>query len=131
MNRICTKRRPATIATMIKNRPQWVSSWSVLRMLGSEEKAMSGRKTAAARSPVTTASFRARVTAAWVAPTGASATISHLLDVRPAEEALRQEDQGDGKDGEDRDVLVVDGEIGRPHGFDHANYETADHRAGQ
>ena len=33
--------------------------------------------------------------------------------------------------GEGRDVLVVDGEIGRPHGLDQADQQAAEHRAGQ
>src|SRR5258708_17418570 len=58
-----------------------------------------------------------------------AACISDLLDIRPAEQALRQEDQGDGEHGEGGDVLVVDGEVGRPEGFDQADQETAAHRA--
>src|SRR5674536_274536 len=38
---------------------------------------------------------------------GAPSPISHLLDIRPAEQALRQEDQCDGEHGKGGDVLVV------------------------
>src|ERR1700724_3195238 len=46
-----------------------------------------------------------------------AACISDLLDIRPAEQALRQEDQGDGQHREGGDVLVVDGKMGRPEGL--------------
>src|SRR3954462_6083595 len=102
-------------ATMEKNSPHCVSSISSLRMLCTLVKPTKGRNSAAARSPVTAASFRARTNGAWGSRAGAADVISDLLDVRPAEDTLRQEDQGADEDAENRDVLVVDGEIGRPH----------------
>src|SRR5580698_6576638 len=60
-----------------------------------------------------------------------AACISDLLDVRPAEQALRQEDQGDRQHREGGDVFVVDGKVGRPEGLDQADQEAAHHGAGQ
>src|SRR5687767_14536196 len=97
MNRICRKRTAAMIATKEKNSPQRVSSNSVACMLCTVVNATIGRNSAAARAAVTAASFSARMTWAWRA--GASAAISHLFDVGLAEQALRQEDQRDRKQG--------------------------------
>src|SRR5215470_15618662 len=62
---------------------------------------------------------------------GDNASISHLLYVRSAEDPLRQEDHGDGENGEGSDILVVDREICRPHGFDQPDQEAADDGARQ
>src|SRR5215207_9409661 len=116
---------------MEKNTAHCVSSTSVLRMLCTLVKPTKGRNKAAARSPVTAASFSARATGAWGARAGASDDMSDLLDVRPAEDALRQEDQGDSKNGKYRDVLIVDRKIRRPHGLDQADQQPADDGARQ
>ena len=56
---------------------------------------------------------------------------SDLLDLGPAEQARRHEDQDDGEDREGGDVLVLDGEIGRPEGLDQPDDEPAENRAGE
>src|SRR6185312_10789656 len=102
-------RRPApTIAVMVKSSGQRVSSASSLRILETVNRPISGRNRPKASSAVIPASRNARGTStrSLCAP-----LISHLFDVRPAEQALRQEDQRDGQHGECGDVLVVDGKI--------------------
>src|ERR671910_3249842 len=101
-----------TSATTVKNNPQRVSSISSLRMLCTVVKATSGRNSPTASSPVSAASFSARITRDWDARADGSAGISHLFDVRLAEKTLRQENQRDGQQGENGDILVVDREVG-------------------
>src|SRR4029077_15008386 len=54
-----------------------------------------------------------------------------FFDFGAAEQAGRKEDQHHDQDRERGDVLVFDGEIGRPEGFDQTDQETAEHRTGQ
>src|SRR2546421_439187 len=123
-------------ATIASSRGRRVSSSSSLRMFCTVLKPTSGSSSAKEISAVNTASFSARATFGPVAErgravSGAATAMSHLLHFRPAEQALRQEDQRDGEDRERGDVLVVDREIRRPHGFDQSDEEAADHRAGE
>src|SRR5262245_62011198 len=106
------------IATMAASNGQRVSSTSSLWMFWTVLKPISGRKRPKAMRPASAPSRSARATSIRVADEGASAAISDLLHVRAAEDALRQENHRDGKDGEGGDVLVVGGDIGRPHGLD-------------
>src|SRR6202140_1663279 len=94
----------------------------------------SGKSAPKAIKPVKPASRNAPVisTRPLCAPACLTAAcISDLLDIRPAEQALRQEDQGDGQHGEGGDVLVVDGKVSRPEGLDQADQEAAHDGAGQ
>src|SRR6202140_4448988 len=94
----------------------------------------SGKSAPKAIKPVKPASRNAPVisTRPLCAPACLTAAcISDLLDIRPAEQALRQEDQGDGEYGEGGDVLVVDGKVSRPESLDQADQKAADHRARQ
>src|SRR5674536_151807 len=122
--------RPApTTATMANSNGQRVVRMRSLRMFVTVWKPISGRNRAKASRAVKPASRSARaISTRWF---GAPSAISHLLDIRPAEQALRQEDQGYGEHGKGGDVLVVDGKIGRPHGLDQADQDAADHRARQ
>src|SRR4051795_7647946 len=61
----------------------------------------------------------------------ASTAASDLLDLWPAENAGGHEHEGDGEDRKRRDVLVLDREIGRPHGLDEPDDEPAENRAGE
>src|SRR5580700_1898078 len=90
---------------------------------------ISGKSAPNATRPVKPASRKAPVIS--TRPLCAPLPISDLLDIRPAEQALRQEDQGNRQHREGGDIFVVDGEVGRPEGLDQADQEAADHRAGQ
>src|SRR6202034_301043 len=92
-------------------------------------KPISGRNRANAIRPVKAASRSAP--AASTRSLCAPAAMSNLLDIRPAEQALRQEDQGDRQHGKSRDILIVDRKIGRPERLDQADQEAADHCTGQ
>src|ERR1700719_3415452 len=95
---------------------------------------ISGKSTPNAIKPVSPASRNAPVmsTRPLCAPACLTAAcISDLLDIRPAEQALRQEDQCNRQHREGGDVFVVDGEVGRPKGLDRADQEPADHGAWQ
>src|ERR1700755_2389548 len=92
-------------------------------------KPISGRNRPKAITAVSPASRSARATSTL--RLCGPVAMSDLLDVRPAEQALRQEDQGDGKHRKRRDVLVVDREIGGPERLDQPDEQAADHRAGQ
>src|SRR5437868_6575164 len=71
-----------------------------------------------------------RALAGW-GMTVATSPPSNFFDFRPAQQSGRKEDQHDDQDRERRDVLVLDREIRRPQGFDQADQEAAEHRAGQ
>src|SRR5450432_1456215 len=101
--------------TKTASKPKRVSRPSCWSMFWTVTKPISGRNRPKASSAVHPASRSARTTSMREICT--SALMSHLLDVRAPEQALRQEDQGDGQDTERRHILVVDGKIRRPHGL--------------
>src|SRR5580700_3923115 len=116
-------------ATIANNSGQRVVRTSLLLPSTPVKNPISGKSAPNAIKPVKPASRNAPVisTRPLCAPLG----ISDLLDIRPAEQALRQEDQGDGEHGEGGDVFVVDGEVSRPEGLDQADQKATDHGAGQ
>src|SRR5215813_2078365 len=94
------KRPPATIATNANSSGRRASSSISLRMFWTVLKPTRGRNRPNASRPASAASLRA-ATGSMPLGEGASAVISsHLLDFRPAEDALGQEDQRDGEDRE-------------------------------
>src|SRR5277367_2432666 len=108
-------------ATKAKSSGQRVVSVSSLLPLTPVKNPISGSNRPNAIAPVKAASRSAPVTSArslWTRPFCAPAAISDFLDVRPAEQALRQENQGDHQHGKGGDVLVVDGKIRRPECLD-------------
>src|SRR5579863_5111360 len=112
---------------------QRVVSVSSSRMLVMVSKPTSGSSRPKVTRPVKAASRNARTTStrkSWTRPSRAPAVISDLLDIRPAEQALWQEDQRDRQNGKGGDVLVVDGKVRRPQRLDQADDQSADHRAG-
>src|SRR5580692_1640207 len=122
------------MATTANNSGQRVVNTSWLLPSTPVKNPISGKSTPNATRPVKPASRNAPVisTRPLCAPACLTAAcISDLLDIRPAEQALRQEDQGDDQHGEGGDVLVVDGKVSRPEGLDQTNQEAADHGAGQ
>src|SRR5580658_9067994 len=122
------------MATTMNSSGQRVVSTSWLLPSTPVKNPISGSSTPKAIKPVKPASRNAPVisTRPFCAPACLTAAcISDLLDIRPAEQALRQEDQGDGEHGEGGDVLVVDGKVSRPEGLDQADQDAADHGAGQ
>src|SRR5581483_9093735 len=118
-----------TSATSVNSMGQRVSSASSLRMFCTVLKPISGSNSAKASRLVKKALFSAGGSRADSPEAGATAGISNLLHVRPSEQPLRQEDHGDGENGEDSDILVIDREIGRPESLDQADQQSADHRA--
>src|SRR5262249_53350743 len=127
----CRKRPAAMIATSAASSGQRVSSTISLRMFWTVLKPISGSKSPNAMRPVIAAWRSAPTISTREAGGGASSAISHLLHIRSAEDALRHEDHGDGENGEGGDILVVDGEIRRPHGLDEPDQQAADDRARQ
>src|SRR5215475_9182794 len=121
----------ATIATIVPSSGQRVSSTSSLWMFWTVLNPISGSSRTKAMSAVQAVRRSARAISTGAAAGCASSTILDFLHVRAAENALGQEDHGDGEDGEGGDVLVVGGEIGRPHGLDQADQEPAEHGARQ
>src|SRR5712671_1275814 len=115
------------MATKANSICQRVSSTISLRMFWTVRKPISGSN----RKKASTAVSPASMIAARRAARAAGADMSDLLDIRPSEQALRQEDERDGEDRESRDVLVVGREIGRPQRLDQADQQAADHRARQ
>src|SRR5262249_33168736 len=59
------------------------------------------------------------------APASCMPPIPDLLDVGPAQQTLRQENQGDCQHGEGGHILVVDREIRRPQCFNEPDQKTA------
>src|SRR5580692_7519585 len=121
-------------ATMANRSGQRVVRTSLLLPSTPVKNPISGNSTPKAIKPVKPASRNAPVisTRPLCAPACLTAAcISDLLDIRPAEQALRQEDQSDRKHREGGDVFIVDGKVGRPEGLDQTNQEAADHGAGQ
>src|ERR1700730_5193347 len=116
------------IATNASSSGKRVSSSSSLRIFCTVLNPISGRNSAKVISAVRPASFSALPTSMR----GAVATLmSYLLDFGPSQQTLRQEDQRDREDREGRDVLVIDREVGRPHGLDQADQQAADDGAGE
>src|ERR1700692_1747560 len=97
------------MATRPKSICQRVSSTISLRLFWTGRKPISGSSRENARTAVSPAPL----TAARRAARAAGAAMSDFLDIRPAEQALRQEDERDGDDREGRCVLVVGRERGR------------------
>src|SRR6195256_7061026 len=89
---------------------QRVSRTISLRMFWTVRNPISG----SSRKKVSTAVSPASMIAARKAARAAGAAMSDFLDIRPSEQALRQEDEGEGKDRESRDVLGLCREICRP-----------------
>src|SRR5580704_9219416 len=121
-------------ATMANNSVQRVVRTSLLLPSTPVKNPISGKSAPNAIKPVKPASRNAPVisTRPLCAPACLTAAcISDLLDIRPTEQALRQEDQGNRQHREGGDIFVVDGEVGRPEGLDQADQEAADHGAGQ
>src|SRR5215813_13887608 len=98
------------MATKVKSSGQRVSSATSLWMFWYVLKPISGKSRKKQRIAVTPASFTAAATSMRASPAGVCALMSDFLDVRPAAQALRQEDEGDGDHRERGDVLVVDRE---------------------
>src|ERR1700681_1809105 len=113
------------IATSPASSGQRVSRMSSLWMFWTVLKPISGRNRPKEIRPASAASRSARTMSTRAAGGDASTVISHLLHVRPAENALRQEDHGDRQNREGGDVLVVGGKIRRPHGLDEADQQAA------
>src|SRR5262249_3033918 len=122
---------PATTATSVASSGQRVSRTSSLWMFWTVLKPISGRNRPNAISAVIAVSRRMRTMSTCAAGNDACGAISHLLHVGPAEDALRQEDHGDGENGEGGDVLVVDREVRRPQRLDETDEQTAEHGARQ
>src|SRR5262245_29700626 len=114
---------------MAKSSGQRVTRIRSLRTSVTVSNPTSGRNRPKASNVVRPASRRARAVSTRFA--GAPLAISDLLDIRPAEQSLRQEYQGDREDGKGGNVFIVDGKICGPHGLDEADQDAADNRARQ
>src|SRR6516165_9575111 len=113
-----------TTPNRVVNTSAPVGPWSVLMPTMS---ANSPHATTAAMTASFSAAARAVCLKGSLSRRTRSPFLLHLLDFRPAENPGRQEDEYDDEDGESRDVLVLDREIGRPHGFDQADADAAEH----
>src|SRR4249919_1652820 len=102
------------MATVATSKGQRVTRIRSLRTFVTVWNPMSGRNRPNATKAVTPASRRARVIS--TRPPCAPSSMSDLLDIGPAKQPLRQEDQCDRQHGKSSDVLVVNGKICRPHG---------------
>src|SRR5262249_46582502 len=100
------------MATKLNSSGQRASSAISLWMFWMVLKPISGSSRKKQRSAVTPASFAAAAKS-MRASAAAPARMSDFLDVRPTEQAVRQEDERDGEHREGCDVLVVDREVGR------------------
>src|SRR5947207_9076523 len=119
------------IATSAASNGQRVSSTISLRMFWTVLKPIRGSNSPNVIRAVMAAWRSAPIMSTREAGADASSAISHLLHIRSPEDALRQEDHGDGENGEGGNVLVVDREVGRPEGLDQADQQAAEHRARQ
>src|ERR1700730_4471107 len=120
------------MTTKVNSSDQRVSSAISLWMFWTVLKPISGSSRKKASRAVTPASLiAARSCVRADAASKSAAVMSDFLDVGPAEQALRQEDERDREDREGGDILVVRREIGRPHGLDQADQQPADHCARQ
>src|SRR6516225_10628719 len=120
------KRIAATLPTKANNSSQRVVRIRTLLISVMVSKPTSGKNTPNATSAVSAVSRsaspkRVRI----VAPATCAAPISDLLDIRPAQQPLRQENQRDCQHGESGDILVVDREISRPQRFNQPDQKTA------
>src|SRR6185437_13963169 len=113
-----------TMTTARSNSPR-VFRTRLLRKSVTVWKPISGRKRPKASSAVTAASRSARIMS--TRPECAALGMSDLFDIRPPKQPLRQEDQCNCQYRKGGNVLVVDREIGRPHGFDQPNEQAAVH----
>src|SRR5665213_2629783 len=118
-----------TTATMENNKGQRVVTSRLFLMSVTVLKPISGKKRPRASRAVMPASRRARTTKTRCA--GAPSVILYFLDIRPAEQALRQEYQCYRQYGKGRDVFIVDGKISRPECFNQTDQDAADHGAWQ
>src|ERR1700694_2061135 len=123
------KRHTAATATNANNSGQRVVRISWLLPSTPVRKPISGSNAPSAMRPVKPASRNAPIVSTRSLCTPLA--ISDLLDVRPAEQALRQEDQSDGQHGEGGDVLVVEGKVGRPERVDQGDQDAGDDGARQ
>src|SRR6266567_4994500 len=123
-----TNRPPAMSPTSTKKSPQRVSRTSSLRMFWTVLKPINGNRRPNARRPVKRASRSARPISG-PANFCAASGISDLFDIGPAEDALWQEDHGDGENREGGDVLIGAGDVFGPQRFDHADQESSEHGA--
>src|ERR1700716_837638 len=119
------KRPTVMIPTSAASSGQRVSRTSSLWMFWTVLNPISGRNMPNEIRAVIAASRRARTMSTREAGRDASCAILHLLHVRPAQNPLGQEDHGDGENGEGGDVLVVGGEVRRPHRLDEADQQAA------
>src|SRR5215469_13017875 len=115
--------------TSASNNGQRVITISSLRILVTVSKPISGRNRPTLIRPITPASRKAPATSTRQ-PVG-TASLSDFFDIGPAEQTLRQEDQGDRQHRKGGHVLVVDGKVGRPQRLDQADQNAADHGAWQ
>src|SRR5215469_18368305 len=126
------KRIAATLPTNANNSGQRVVRIRTLLISVMVSKPTSGRNTPSATSAVSAVSRSASPKRVRIlGPAACAAPISDLLDIRPAQQPLRQENQSDRQHGESSDILIVDGEVGRPQRFNQADEKAADNCAGQ
>src|SRR6516162_1152622 len=120
------KRIAATLPTKANNSGQRVVRIRTLLISVMVSKPTSGRNTPSATSAVSPVSRSPSPKRVWkLAPATCAAPISDLLDIRAAQQPLRQENQSDCQHGESGDILVVDREISRPQRFNQPDEETA------
>src|SRR5215470_16694242 len=120
------KRTAAMLPTNANSNGQRVARIRTLLISVTVSKPTSGRNTPSATSAVSPVSRSAPPKRVRIfAPANCMSPISDLLDVRPAQQPLWQENQSDCQHGEGGNVLVVDREISRPQRFDQANEKPA------
>src|SRR3984885_6687005 len=124
--------------TIANNSGQRVVSTSSLLPFTPVRKPINGSNSPNAMTPIKAASRNASAIltrSLWAralrAPAARPEPISDLLDIGPAEQALRQEDERNRQHGKSGDVLVVDRKVSRPEDLDQADQQAADHRARQ
>src|SRR2546430_16112736 len=100
MKAACRKRPAAMIATSAASNGQRVSSTISLRMFWTVLKPISGSNSPNVIRPVMAAWRSAPIISTREAGADAPSAISDLLPIPAPEEALREEDHGDGEGGE-------------------------------
>src|SRR5262249_57431582 len=121
------KRMAAMLPTSANNSGQRVVRIRTLLISVMVSKPSSGRNTPSATSAVSPVSRSASAKRVRIfAPPSCMPPISDLLDVGPAQQPLRQENQSDCQYGESGDILVVDREVSRPQRFNQSDQKTAD-----